>query len=66
MRQLRKKLEADPESPQYILTEPGIGYRFIAGRIIYPPPYNALAKGRFYFFFMQLPEIFVTVLYRGG
>ena len=30
VRQLRKKLEADPESPQYILTEPGIGYRFIA------------------------------------
>jgi len=29
IRQLRKKLEAEPDRPQHILTEPGIGYRFI-------------------------------------
>jgi two-component system KDP operon response regulator KdpE len=30
VRQLRKKLEEDPEQPQYILNEPGVGYRFMA------------------------------------
>jgi len=30
IRQLRKKLEQNPEEPQYIVNEPGIGYRFIA------------------------------------
>ena len=29
IRQLRKKLEQDPEQPRYILSEPGIGYRFM-------------------------------------
>ncbi len=29
MRQLRKKLEADPEQPRHLLTEPGVGYRFL-------------------------------------
>ncbi len=30
MRQLRKKLEEDPEQPKILITEPGIGYRFLA------------------------------------
>ncbi|MGH2524475.1 MAG: winged helix-turn-helix domain-containing protein, partial [Anaerolineales bacterium] len=30
LRQLRKKLEADPERPQYLVTEPGVGYRFVS------------------------------------
>ena len=29
MRQLRKKLEPEPENPQHLVTEPGIGYRFL-------------------------------------
>ena len=29
MRQLRKKLESNPDQPCFLLTEPGIGYRFV-------------------------------------
>jgi len=29
VRQLRRKLEVDPEEPRYIINEPGVGYRFI-------------------------------------
>jgi two-component system KDP operon response regulator KdpE len=28
VRRLRRKLEPDPEHPRYLLTEPGVGYRF--------------------------------------
>ncbi|MEG9246776.1 response regulator [Arthrobacter sp. Soc17.1.1.1] len=31
IRQLRKKLERDPGSPQHLLTEAGMGYRFVPG-----------------------------------
>lgn len=30
IRQLRKKLEDDPDQPKYLINEPGIGYRFLA------------------------------------
>ncbi len=30
MRQLRKKLEKDPDQPEILATEPGLGYRFMA------------------------------------
>ena len=29
MGQLRHKLEADPARPRFLLTEPGVGYRFM-------------------------------------
>ena len=28
--QLRRKIESDPERPRFLLTEPGLGYRFKA------------------------------------
>ena len=30
MAQLRRKLEADPTQPRYLITEPGVGYRLCA------------------------------------
>jgi two-component system KDP operon response regulator KdpE len=39
---LRHKLEPDPANPRYLLTEPGVGYRFVApeseGARRRPPP----------------------------
>jgi two-component system KDP operon response regulator KdpE len=28
IKQLRRKIEASPDKPEYILTEPWVGYRF--------------------------------------
>jgi len=30
MAQLRRKIEADPTRPRYLLTEPSVGYRLVA------------------------------------
>jgi two-component system KDP operon response regulator KdpE len=30
MANLRRKLEPDPSRPRYLLTEPGMGHRFVA------------------------------------
>ena len=30
--QIRKKIEADPNHPEYLLTESGVGYRFVSSR----------------------------------
>jgi two-component system KDP operon response regulator KdpE len=36
--QLRQKVEADPSAPRLILTEPGVGYRFMADAAARPAP----------------------------
>lgn len=33
MNRLRHKLESDPANPRHLLTEPGVGYRFVASQI---------------------------------
>jgi two-component system KDP operon response regulator KdpE len=33
VRRLRRKLEADPDQPRYLLTERGIGYRLVSGSL---------------------------------
>jgi two-component system KDP operon response regulator KdpE len=35
--QLRQKIEPDPAAPKLILTQPGIGYRFMADEAVGPP-----------------------------
>ena len=37
MSALRKKIEPDPSSPRYIVTEPWVGYRFIAEPVVSRP-----------------------------
>ena len=41
MTQLRRKLEPDPARPRWLITEPGVGYRFQPG----PQPANRLPCG---------------------
>ena len=36
--QLRRKLEPDPARPRYLITEPGMGYRFEPGDEEAPTP----------------------------
>jgi two-component system KDP operon response regulator KdpE len=38
MAHLRRKLEPDPSRPRYLLTEPGIGYRFTCSESVASPP----------------------------
>ena len=40
---IRRKLEPDPGSPRYFITEPGSGVRFLPGAGHGPSPDHALA-----------------------
>ncbi len=41
MRQLRAKLEEDPHNPRILITEPGVGYRFVVRLSLSAPTINA-------------------------
>ena len=47
--QLRQKVETDPSAPRLILTEPGIGYRFMADSVARPAPSPQLVTGASFF-----------------
>ncbi len=44
MAQVRRKLEPEPGHPRYFFTEPGMGYRFVAGRGLSRRPFSRRSR----------------------